>query len=234
MSSKNTPRRRSGGLLLVILFDVLLVGAMLLANISLEEILASLDDNYWLAAIVIFLVLCVKTILPIIPLVVIYVAAGVLLPTPVAIIVVTLGLAVESTLGYLIGKRFGMNYVKRLVGRSKRAEMLMRRQEDNAFSFAVIVRILPGPPSDVTSMFFGATGMHYMTFLASSLLGFSARMVPLIIVGEAAKDPFSPYFVISAAFVILVAAITLVIHRKVTKKESSESEVNKDDSSQGE
>jgi len=223
-------QRRISGLWIVILFDLLLVGVLFFANISLEEILASLDDNYWLAAIVIFMVLCIKTILPIIPLVVIYVAAGVLLPTPVAIIVVTLGLAVESTLGYLIGKRFGMNYVKRLVGRSKRAEMLLRRQEDHAFSFAVIVRILPGPPSDVTSMFFGATGMHYMTFLSSSILGFSARMVPLIIVGEAAKDPLSPYFVISAAIVILVAVMTIVIHHKFTDTESAEPEVKQDDS----
>lgn len=225
-------QRRSSGIWIVILFDLLLVAAMIFANISWEDVLASLDDNYLLAAVAIFLVLCIKTILPIIPLVVIYVAAGVLLPTPIAIIVVTLGLAVESTLGYLIGKRFGMGYVERLAGKSKRAEILLQRQEDHAFSFAVIIRILPGPPSDVTSMFFGAIEMPYPTFLVASLLGYSARMLPLIIIGESAKDPFSPFFVVSATMVLLVAFLTIWIHRKMRRKSSSEPEVKQDDSTQ--
>jgi uncharacterized membrane protein YdjX (TVP38/TMEM64 family) len=153
-----------------------------------------------------------------IPLTVLYIAAGVIFPWWWAIILTYLCLAVESTLGYFLGRRLGRHRVQQLVSRSDYGKKLMEFGTNHSIFSSFIIRLIPGPPIELTNMFIGTTEIKYHHFLVGTLLGYTPGLVPLVLMGKAATDLWSPHFLIPFVFWVVMIIFFSIVGGYVWRK----------------
>jgi len=170
-------------------------------------------------AILAFLIIYVlKAIVMVIPVTVLYIAAGIVFPTEWAITITYCLLFLELTIGYFRGKKLGAGKVDTLLKNNKRVAQFIENREDSLPSLCFISRLLP-LPVDVFSMFFGTVNMPYGKYIFVSLLGLSPTMIPFVIASSSISHPLSLSFLlpfgISSAFTIFVFIIfNLIIKKK--------------------
>ena len=175
-----------------ILIALILFGANL-KNISFEQLVHFSPDNYLLAVLFFMGIYALKSVSVIFPLVAIYLAAGVVFPTPWAIVINFLGLAVCTTLPYLLGKICGQEAVSTLLGRFKKAKRLEEISMQN--------------------------GIRYPSYVVGSILGLTPIMVPATMMGSSITDPFSLRFLLSFLAMIAISLVSsLLCNRYMRKK----------------
>lgn len=168
-----------------------------LSTLTAQDILNFTPSQPVAAALVLIGIFCVKTALMFIPMLVLYLAAGMMFPTGWAIVVVYLGLFCEMSLGYLFGRFMGMDGVRRLVAKRPKAGRSFQLVEKNEKTACFISKLIPLPvPLDLVNMFFGASAVSYPVFMVFSLLGLTATMIPCVVAGNALSDPLSPRFLV--------------------------------------
>ncbi|NLY91379.1 MAG: TVP38/TMEM64 family protein [Firmicutes bacterium] len=197
------------GSFLLIIFLFFLCGPRW-TGLSLPELLSYTPESPVLASLVFLGVYCLKAFVMFIPLTVLYIAAGVIFPWWWAILLTYLCLMVETTIGYLIGRWIGRRRVHALINRSEYGKKLMNFGTNHSIFSSLIVRMIPGPPIELTNMFIGTTGIKYHHFIIGTLLGYTPGMVPLVLMGKAAPGLLSPEFLIH--FLVIVGLfITLLL-----------------------
>lgn len=139
---------------------------------------------------------CLKTVVWVIPVYALYIGAGLLLPVWPAIAVTYLGLAVDMTLTFYFGRHIGKSRIMDEIKGRKAGKWILDTAERNSNFACFIIRMLPGPPVEMTNMFFGALDMQYGKFMILSLLGMTPGMLPVIFMGKAATDPLSKEFIV--------------------------------------
>lgn len=176
--------------LIIVLFPTL-------RGLTAEKILNYTPASLPLAALVLVGIYGAKCVLMLIPTYGLYIAGGMLFPVGWAIVIGYVGLALEMSLGYLLGRWLGHDKVVALMHKRPKARRLLGFLSGNSQVVCFITRLLPMPyPVDLGSMFFGASGMGFWRHLAFSLLGFSAVMIPFTIAGEHISTPLSSQFLV--------------------------------------
>lgn len=182
---------------------IILLCAPRFTDLSLQELLAFTPESPALAALALLGIYCLKAFVMFIPLTVLYLGAGVLFPVGWAFILTYFCLIVETSIGFFLGRRLGRKRMVAFFNRSERGKKLLEFGNKNSIFSCFIIRMIPGPPIEVTNMFVGATDIKYLHFIVGTLLGYTPGMIPLVLMGAAAADPLSMEFLIPFALCIV-------------------------------
>ena len=192
-------------------------------DVEAADILQWSPSNPFLAALFLIALYAAKSMSVFFPLVVLYLAGGLLFPLPVSLAVNLAGMAACVSVPYLVGRFSAAESVDRLREKYPKLEKLERVQQENHFLFALIARALGILPGDVVSLYFGSMRLPFLPYLAGSLVGLAPTMVAVSIMGDNAANPLSPGCLIAVAVDgCLVAASFLACRRMLRKNARQE------------
>jgi len=132
---------------------------------------------------------CLKSLIVVIPISVLYISTGILFPPIPALIIAFVGVTCSLSIGYLYGKRLGEEKVQEVIGRHKKVEAFLTKHRSRLKYMCFISRLSP-IPFDLFSMFSGAVKISFWKFLFFSLLGISVKIVPLVLAGSTIVNVF--------------------------------------------
>ncbi len=157
-------------LAVLLLVAIILSAAPFLSKMTVDDLISYSPTSPFLAALLLLAIYCIKSVVMVIPIAVLYISAGILF-TPLGAIAITfLGAFCEAGIGYFLGKKMGSEKVRELVEKNERAAQFFYLQEQNNVSACFVARILP-IPFDLVSIFYGASGMGFLRYTVFSLLG---------------------------------------------------------------
>jgi uncharacterized membrane protein YdjX (TVP38/TMEM64 family) len=176
-------------------------------NVTLDSILNFTPENLWLAALVFLGLFALKSIVAVVYLKLLYIAVGVVFPAPIAIVVNLLGTAVEMTLPYLLGRYGGQKSMQIILQRRPVLQKLQNLSDTNTLRFSTLTRAVGVLPADVLSVYLGASGMPYGSFVLGGVLGLFPSLVITTVMGTQIEDPTSAGFLVSTALFVLVQVV---------------------------
>ena len=192
-------------------------------DVEAADILQWSPSNPFLAALFLIALYAAKSMSVFFPLVVLYLAGGLVFPLPVSLAVNLAGMAACVSVPYLVGRFSAAESVDRLREKYPKLEKLERVQQDSHFLFVLIARALGVLPGDVVSLYFGSMRLPFLPYLAGSLVGLAPTMVAVSIMGDNAANPLSPGCLIAVAVDgCLVAASFLACRRMLRKNARQE------------
>ncbi len=219
-----TNRKKINRLLMVIAAIVIVALLPPASRIDPETILHITSENIFMSALVVIGIFCIKNVLVAIPLTGLYIVCGMLFGSVWGIIVAYIGLTFEISIGFFIGRKLGKERIQPLVQKSPKAEAFYDILTQNLQTSCFIARLIPLPlPTDVVSMFFGASGFSFGSYLVFSLLGLSGSMLPYVVAGRAIMNPLSPEFLVPILIGVTISTTAFLLHRTYRKRRSNRS-----------
>ena len=211
-------------LLLVVVAAIIFV-ALHRDSISIDAILAKTMEKPWLTAGVIFLLYAVKGITLVIPLVAIQITAGGLFPPLAAVLINGIGLVIDITLPYWVGRFSSDEYVDSLIRKYPKFQALVAEQKQNSFFFCFFLRVVYFLPGNVVSLYFGATRTPFVMYLSSTYIGALPYMLLATLMGESIQDVSSPTFWITVGVAVCMSGASMLSYylyrRHLNKKKTS-------------
>ena len=128
------------------------------------------------------------------PIIVLQVAAGHLFAPAAALALNVLGLAVDLTVPFWIGRFSGSGLTTRLLARYPRLDGLLESQEGHYLFLSFFLRVIYLLPGDIVSMYFGSVRGPYLTCLLGGLLGRLCRGFLILNRHPAGRQRFTAWF----------------------------------------
>lgn len=167
----------------MILFVTAIVNYDYLSNLDVQAILSSIGNTGLIVAVVL-LMYFVKGLIFVLPASVIYVAVGIVLDTWLAVGVNLLGIIIEVTVSYLLGRFLGGDYVRKLLSKKKAGQKILDTDFQNKKWLIFTTRLFPVFPIDFLSLFFGATKSSFPLYFILSVAGLAPRVILFTIIGD--------------------------------------------------
>lgn len=206
-------------LVVAVIMAIVITNYDRLTHLDVRAIVEGASSTFAAEAIIIG-IFFLKSLLFVIPASLIYLSVGTAFSPVTAIIVSLIGISVEVTATYFLGKFLGGEAVNKLLSKSKSGQKLMEKDVSNKFSVLFIMRF-SGLPIDFTSLFLGAYGCRYPVYLLSSVLGIMPRVVVLTILGDSIYKYIPRDFLIKAVIVALpVIAIGIIVKFIIDRKKN--------------
>ena len=204
----------------ILVIILLLIGAFAgyRSGYMLEDIWSVVFGSLLYSILTLLGIYCLKTVLWVIPINALYLGAGVLFPVWYAVFITYIGLLIDFTISFFAGRRIGKTIVMEALYKKKSVQRLFALAEKNPVAGCLIIRMLPGPPTEITNMFYGATSIRYPHFLAASMIGMAPGMLPVIFMGKAVLTPFSKEFLVPFSIKLVFIALAFIISLVVRKK----------------
>lgn len=190
---------------------------------SVDGVLRYSPQNPLLAAVFMLFLFALKSLSVFIFSGILFAANGILFPLPAAIALNVLGAAVMVSLPYWLGRRLGKDAADRVLEKYPKAAALRQMRAGRELSLSFITRAINILPSDILSLYMGATGINYPKYLAGSLLGMLLSLVTFPIMGMNITEPSSPWFWASIVIQVLVSAVFIGgywIHSRKKRKDA--------------
>ena len=137
-------------------------------------------------------------------------AGGLLSPFPLARAVNLCGTGVAQTIPFFLGRR-EQGGLEALAERIPRVAGVCRAQAENPWLSVFLLRLAGASPGDVVSLYLGASGTPYGTYLSAGLLGGLPRIACATVLGGALWQPGSGRFWLSLAAGGALTALSGVI-----------------------
>ncbi len=188
-----------------------------LANIDIRQLVAS-ASSLTVALLMILGVYSVKAVLFVIPASVIYISVGVALDTKTAVLINVLGIAIEVTLTYILGKFLGKNAVEKKLKGTKGGDKLLAMKDKNKNLATFIIRFVPAFPIDFSSLFMGAFDFKFLTYFIFSVLGIAPRVIAFTILGDTIYDLIPMKYIILIAIASIPIAVAVMLIKKIIGK----------------
>ncbi len=179
------------GAVVVAIVVVIIVFHEDLENLDVRG-LVEMAPSIWVAAFIALLIYAVKGAVMVIPASMVYLSIGLAFQTWQAIIINTLGVLIELSVSYLVGRFVGGESVEKKMAKMPKVQAALNGKS-NATGAGIFAIRFSGIPIDIVSMFFGSTGYQYLRFLFWSALGVLPRVIFCTAAGEAAYH-FVPFF----------------------------------------
>lgn len=201
---------------------VLLVAAVIFLSWELSKIPWADLQNYmpespFLAALVLVGLFIVKAILMVIPLNALYITASILFLPGWAIAISYVGLAIEMTIGFAMGRKWGSGSIRTKIEKYKYSRWLLRLTERHTVMSCFVFRFLP-PPADIVNMFLGATRISFPKYFFASLFGFTPKLLAIILLGEAATSAKPTLFLAIGGATLVLEFTPLLIMYLINRK----------------
>ncbi|NLY70173.1 MAG: TVP38/TMEM64 family protein [Clostridiales bacterium] len=198
----------------IILVPIFIVLAYNFLKLAIDNMVIPTGKSPFIAFIILLGLYCLKSVIMIIPLILLYIAAGIIFQTEIAILISYCCLAVESTIGFLLGKKLGHKRIERIISKNKHLSLMFKFSRSNNLLTVIVLRLIPGPPFDLCSMFIGASGIDYLSFIAGTLIAVTPGMIPVILMGTAITNPLSLNFIIPLLIKIAVVLSIILYFKK--------------------
>ena len=208
-------RLRKGALVILVLALIFL--AWELSRIPWTDLQNHMPGSPLLAGLVLVGLFVAKAILMVIPLNALYITASILFLPGWAIAVSYIGLAIEMSIGFAMGRKWGSGSVRSRIEKYKYSRWLLHLTERHTVMSCFVFRFLP-PPADIVNMFLGATRISFLKYFFSSLLGFTPKLLAIILLGEAATSAKPGMFLGVGGLTVALEFIPLIIVYLVNRK----------------
>ena len=166
------------------LFVIAIVNYDTLSGLDIRQ-LVSFTDSVPVMIAVILAVYFVKALVFVLPASVVYVAVGTILPPLLAVAVNLVGIFIEVSVTYFLGRFLGKDAVYRLLSKSEKGRALLEKAPGNKTGVILAIRAVPAFPIDGISLFYGASGCSYLRYALLSLAGISWRVILFTLLGDA-------------------------------------------------
>ncbi|MBQ7596156.1 MAG: VTT domain-containing protein, partial [Clostridia bacterium] len=179
-------------------------------------------------AAAVFMVLGVyllKSVVFVVPASLIYIAVGMAFDTKLALIVNCVGIMIEITATYIMGKILGKDAVTKKLSKTKAGEKLLNMQAKSQNLLIFTIR-MSGLPIDFSSLFMGAFDFKFLPYFMFSLLGILPRVILFTIIGDRFYDLIPMKYIVTAVIIIIPLAAAYVIIKKIIDKKKAQSEEN--------
>lgn len=205
------------------IFALAVINYEKLKNIDVRA-LVDASTNMIIALVTIWGVYLVKSVLFIIPAMLIYVSIGMAFPTPTACLISLVGIILEITVTYLLGVFLGGPYVNRLLSKTKPGKKILDMKLNENFPTLLVIRALPVFPIDFVSLFWGASRCRFPRYFIASLLGIMPRVVLFTIVGDGIYEIFPMHRIVELIIIAIPVGciIYLIKHFVRQKKQKKE------------
>ncbi|MGM0420290.1 MAG: VTT domain-containing protein [Bacillota bacterium] len=178
-------------------------------------------DNRLNAIIIILSFFALKSLFFFIPLFLIFISSGMVMPIIPAAFVSILGVGIEFSLTYIYGYFLGAEYVERLISKNKKFKEVLNYRLDNNIRVAFFFRLTPVMPEAV-SLVLGATGSNYLEYILASIMGIIPKLLIFTLIGNAVINPITSGDVIAFTTAILFWLAALRIFQVKENKNGQE------------
>lgn len=189
----------------MIIFAVAVIYYDELKNIDVRAIVEG-SSSVYLAVATIWGVYLVKSVLFIIPASLIYISIGMAFSPVTACLISLVGIIIEITGTYFLGRFLGGDYVEKLLRKSKGGQKILDMKLGDNFPALLGIRALPVFPIDFVSLFWGASKCKFPRYFLASVIGIMPRVVLFTILGDGIYD----YIPIHLIIKIVIFAIPIV------------------------
>ncbi len=193
-------------------------------EITAESLLNFAPEEPLFAAIFLLLLYAFKSLTVFFPIIILNVLGGFLFEPDHALIINSIGVLVELTIPYWIGRASGTGFANKLCKRHPKLTEIIGEGSDNNFFMSFFLRVISCLPGDAVSMYFGARKVPFGTCLLGSFLGTLPGMITATLLGMNITDPSSTMFWVSIGLTIGVSVISFLIYflwRRAKKKKTS-------------
>ncbi len=195
-----------------------------LSNLDIRELINS-AGSVSAAALLVLGVYLLKSVVFVVPASLIYIAVGMAFDTRLAIVLNCVGIMLEITATYIMGKILGKDAVTKRLSKVKAGEKLLNMQSKSKNLMVFTIRIT-GLPIDFSSLFMGAFDFKYLPYFLFSLLGILPRVILLTVIGDRFYNLIPMKYIITAVIIIIPLAAAYVIVKKIIDKKKAQSQEN--------
>lgn len=202
-----------------IMLALILTAVYYRKQITVDAILSNVPESYVCAFFVFMLLYLLKSATVVVPLLVLYVASGMVFGGWVAIPVNICGVAMCTSLPYFTGRLTGTELYA--AAETKIPESVSHFLEEHNVSYfhkSLLLRVIGIVPSDIIGYYFGASHTPFAPYFLGSVIGFLPDLIPQTLIGVGASDPHSPLFIVSAIVSMVLKITTYILSRAFTRK----------------
>lgn len=204
------------------IFVTAIVNYDFLSNLDIRTLIAG-ASSIFIAELIILGVYAVKAVMMVVPASLIYISVGMAFDPKRAVIVNLLGIALEVTVTYFLGKFLGKDAVEKKIRNTKAGDKFFTMLDKNRNAAIFLMRFIPAFPIDFSSLFMGAFDFKFFPYLIFSVLGIAPRVIAFTVIGEGIYELIPmKYIVLAVICVIPVVTAVLLIKKFVVKKKKSE------------
>ena len=204
------------------IFVTAIVNYDFLSNLDIRTLIAG-ASSIFIAELIILGVYAVKAVMMVVPASLIYISVGMAFDSKRAVIVNLLGIALEVTVTYFLGKFLGKDAVEKKIRNTKAGDKFFTMLDKNRNAAIFLMRFIPAFPIDFSSLFMGAFDFKFFPYLIFSVLGIAPRVIAFTVIGEGIYELIPmKYIVLAAICAIPVVTAVLLLKKFVSKKKKSE------------
>lgn len=184
-----------------------------LSNLDVRALIAG-ASSLLVAELIILGVYVVKAVLLVLPASVIYISVGVAMDWKRAVIVNVIGIMIEVTVTYFLGKFLGKSTVEKKLKGTKAGDKLLNIQDKNKNLAILGIRFIPAFPIDFSSLFMGAFDFKFLPYFLFSVLGLAPRVIAFTILGDTIYDLIPMKYIVLAAIVAIPVVLAVTVIKK--------------------
>lgn len=220
-------RERNKRIIAALLWGALIVLCLIFRDrISVEGIVEFASANKRFVVPFLLMLFAVKSVTIVFYMGILFVASGILLPLPWALVVNVLGAMITALIPYALGRKAGEPIVENLIRKHPKLGYVRHFNDGGAFLTTMMLRLITVLPSDPISMYLGAVKTGLWAYVAGSLAGYMPDIVIFTVVGKSVLEPDSPMFVTAAVIKLALLAFSLfaawLMRRKAQKKRETQ------------
>lgn len=171
----------------MVIFTVAVVKYDTLSTIDVVSLVSFTERQEIIIAVVLGIYI-LKALVFVVPASLVYVAVGVVLPSWLAVLVNLVGIFIEVSVTYVLGRFLGMEAVRKLLSKKEAGRKLLAKNVQDKPGIILGIRALPVFPIDFVSLFYGASGCRYWKYALLSLAGISWRVILFTVIGSEVFD----------------------------------------------
>ncbi len=181
-------------------------------EITPESLLNFAPEEPLLAALFVVLLYAFKSLTVFFPIIILNVLGGFLFEPAHALIINSIGVLVELTVPYWIGRASGASFASKLCEKHPKLGELVGESSGNNLFMSFFLRVISCLPGDAISMYFGASKVPFWTCLIGSFLGTLPGMIASTLLGMNITDPSSPMFWVSIGLTVGISVVSFLIY----------------------
>ena len=206
------------------LLTVIILNYKTLSNLDIRELISGAGSTA--AAIAIILgVYFLKSLVFVVPASLVYISVGMAFSPLTAIAINFVGIMIEITSTYILGRVLGKDAVEKKLSGNKAGQKLLNMKSKSRNLMIFTIRFT-GIPIDFSSLFMGAFDFKFVPYFFLSLLGLLPRVGLLTVIGDKFYDLIPMKYIITAVIVIIPVAAAAVIIRSVMQKKKAPEETD--------
>lgn len=203
-------------ILAVLLLAVIILNYETLSNLDIRQLISSADSLIF-AAVTVIGVYFVKSLVFVVPASLIYISVGMAFETWQALIINTVGIALEVVCTYFLGRFLGKDAVTEKLSGNKAGDKLLNMKSKNKNLMIFTIRFT-GIPIDFSSLFMGAFDFKFVPYFILSLLGILPRVFLLTVIGDGFYDLIPMKYIIAAVIIAIPVGIAAFFVKKIINK----------------